>query len=160
MKLTWDFSELNDFADNLNNFSKFDEAMKRATQRLAKELLKWMKGFTPVDEYTLINGWNGNNFAVTKVKDGFEVLIVNKTSYALDVNDGHRVRNRKDGEYYPVRRRIQVRSAHPWQDPVSEWYVFGHFFVERGILRLTETTEIERIIMKELQQWWEGCING
>ncbi len=153
MNFQWDFSELTEFADRL---SKFENSMQKAAQRLAKALLKWMKEFTPVDEYTLINGWDGNNFAVTKKDGGFEVLIVNKTPYALAVNDGHRVRNRKDGEYYQVKRRVQVRSAHQWQSPANNWYVFGHFFVERGILRLSETVEIEQLLMNELQKWWDS----
>ena len=130
--------------------------MQNATKRLAKALLKWVKEFTPVDAHQLINGWDGNHFLVTKKDNGFEVLIVNKTPYAKAVNDGHRVRNRKDGEYYQVKRRIQVRSPHQWQNPVNDWYVFGHFFVERGILRMVETEEIEQIIFDELQEWWKG----
>lgn len=160
MKFEWDLHELTDFAQRLEDTARFEKDMADATKRLAKALLKWMKEYTPVDEYELVNGWNGNHFAVTKRNNGFEVLIVNKTPYALYVNDGHRVRNRKDGPYYPVKRRIQVRSPHQWQDPVSEWYVFGHFFVERGIVRLTSTKEIEQILMSELQKWWEGCLNG
>ena len=156
MKIEWDFSELYEFVDHLSDFSKFEKSMQDATKRLAKALLKWMKEFTPVDEYTLINGWDGNNFAVTEKDGGFEVLIVNKTPYALAVNDGHRVRNRKNGEYYQVKRRVQVRSAYQWQDPANDWYVFGHFFVERGILRLSETAEIEQLLMIELKKWWDS----
>lgn len=156
MKVVWDVRELDRFASNLENLSKFDNELKQAAKRLAKELLKWMKAYTPVDTYELINGWDGKQFAVTRKANGFEVLIVNKTPYARAVNDGHRVRNRKDGEYYKVKRRVQVRSPHQWQDPVNDWYVFGHFFVERGILRLTETTIVEQIIMEQLEKWWEG----
>lgn len=157
MKLEWDFSELTEFANNLANVSKLDKAMQDAAKRLSKALLKWMKSYTPVgDTYELVNGWNGNNFAVKKVNNGFEVLIVNKDEKALWVNDGHRVRNRKDGPYLKVHRRIQVPKAHQWQTDASDLYVFGHFFVERGILRMTENTEIESIIMQELQKWWDS----
>ena len=155
MKLEWDFSELSKFAANLSNIGKFDRQMQNATKRLAKALLKWMKTYTPVDEYTLMNGWGGNNFAVTKTSNGFEVLIVNKAPYASAVNDGHTVHNQHGGPY-PVKRRIKVRSPHQWQADPSEWYVFGHFFVERGILRMENTTEIEQIIMQELQKWWDS----
>lgn len=157
MELEWDFKELHDFADKLNDLAQFEEAAKRITKDISKALLNRMKGLTPVDEYDLINGWNGNRFIVKEVEDGFEVEIVNTTPYALYVNDGHRVRNRKDGEYYKVKRRVQVRSPHKWQSPANNWYVFGHFFVERGILQLTATKEIEGIIMRELRKWWEGC---
>lgn len=155
MKLEWDFSELTKFADNLAN-SDLENTFKRITKDIGKALLKRMKSLTPVDGYDLINGWDGNRFAVTETNNGYEVLIINKTPYALAVNDGHKVRNRKDGEYYKVKRRIQVRRAHKWQDPVSDWYVFGHFFVERGILQLKDTFEIEQIIMRELQKWWDS----
>ena len=156
MRIEWDFSELTKFAAELENLGKFEQHMKNATKRLAKELLKWMKELTPVDTHKLINGWDGNHFLVTKQGDTFEVLIVNKTPYALAVNDGHRVRNRSDGEYLQVKRRIQVRSPYKWQSDVSDWYVYGHFFVERGILRLTNTQLIEQIILEELQKWWES----
>ena len=156
MKVDWDISELTNFAAKLSNTSLLDKNLKNATKRLAKALLRWMKEFTPVDGYTLISGWEGNNFAVTRKGDVFEVLIVNKTPYALAVNDGHRVRNRKGGEYYQVKRRIQVRKAHQWQADTSDWYVYGHFFVERGILRLSNTTEIENIIMQEIRKWWDS----
>lgn len=156
MKLEWDFTELTEFADRLNDFSRFEKYAEKAAKEISKVLLKWMKSYTPVDEYTLINGWDGNNFAVTKNGDNFEVLIVNKTPYALAVNDGHKAYNQFGGPY-PIKRRIQVRSPHKWQRGDATYYVFGHFFVERGILRLAETKEIETIIMDQLQKWWESA---
>ena len=156
MKAEWDFSELTEFGNHLADMSRFEETMEKIAKDISKALLRLMKSYTPVDTYELINGWEGNHFAVTKIEDGFEVLIVNKTPYALAVNDGHKVYNQYGGAY-PVKRRIQVRSPHQWQKNASEWYVFGHFFVERGILRLTNTEEIESIIMNELQKWWESA---
>lgn len=159
MKVEWDFSELYEFADRVGSLANFDKEMQQAAKRLAKELLKWMKAFTPVDDYELINGWDGNQFAVTKTDEGFEVLIVNKTPYATSVNDGHKAYNQYGGPY-PIKRRVQVRSPHQWQKGDATYYVFGHFFVERGILRLTETKIVEQIIMEQLQKWWEGCFIG
>lgn len=159
MKVEFDFKELNQFADNLGNLANFEAHMKRIAKDIAKALLKWMKSFTPVDEYTLINGWNGNKFAVTKSGDAFEVLIVNKTPYAAYVNDGHTAHNQYGGPY-PIKRRVKVRSPHQWQQGDATWYVFGHFFVERGIVRFCETDEIETIIMRELEKWWEECLSG
>lgn len=157
MKIEWDFSELYAFANKLTD-ANLDETFKRITKQIAEVLLERIKGFTPIDETgKLIDGWNGNAFLVTEVEGGFEVEIVNKTEYAAWVNDGHRVRNRKDGEYLRVRNRIKVPTAYKWQKPKNDYYVFGHFFVERGIVQLTESKEIESIIMKELQNWWEGC---
>ena len=114
-----------------------------------------MKALTPVDGYDLINGWDGNKFAVTSVNGGYEVLIVNKTPYALAVNDGHTAHNQYGGPY-PIKRRIKVRSPHQWQQGDATWYVFGHFFVERGIVQLENTGEIEQIIMRELRKWWDS----
>lgn len=154
MKLEWDFSELLEFADNLES-ADLENTFKRITKEIGKALLKRMKSLTPVDEYDLINGWNGNHFAVKEVADGYEVLIVNNDPKALWVNDGHKVYNQHGGPY-PVKRRIQVRSPHQWQKGDATYYVFGHFFVERGILQLKATNEIEQIIMRELQKWWDS----
>lgn len=171
MNFDFDFKEIYDFADRLGDWSTFEKHAKRLTQDISKALLKRMKSLTPVDEYTLINGWDGNDFAVREVDNGYEVLIVNKTPYALAVNDGHKSYNQYGGAY-PIKPynphgawgkpegRIQVRSPHKWQKGDATWYVFGHFFVERGIVHLTDTKEIEAIIYKELEKWWEECING
>ena len=154
MNVKVDFSELTEFIDNLDS-SKLEKTFERIAKDISKALLKRMKSLTPVDEYDLINGWNGNRFAVTKRGNRYEVLIVNTTPYALDVNDGHMARNQHGGPY-PIKRRIQVRSPHPWQKGDPTYYVFGHFFVERGILRLSSTSEIEQIIFDELQKWWDS----
>lgn len=160
MKITWDFKNFYDFANRVSKITLFETHMKQATKDISKALLNRMKSLTPVDDYDLINGWDGNAFLVKQAQNGFEVLIINKCPYALYVNDGHRVRNRKDSPYLKVKHRVQVRSPHQWQVDVSEWFVYGHFFVERGILQLTKTQEIEAIICKHLQRWWEECING
>lgn len=155
MKFEWDFSELVEFAERLEG-ADLENTFKRITKDIGKALLKRMKALTPVgDTYELINGWDGNQFAVKEVNDGYEVLIVNKTPYAFAVNDGHKAYNQYGGPY-PIKRRIQVRSPHPWQQGDATYYVFGHFFVERGILQLKNTSEIEAIIMRELQKWWES----
>ena len=155
MKLEWDFSELLKFADNLQS-ADLENTFKRITKDISKALLKRMKALTPIgDTYELINGWNGNHFAVKEVADGYEVLIVNNDPKALWVNDGHKAYNQYGGPY-PIKRRIQVRSPHQWQKGDATYYVFGHFFVERGILQLKATDEIEQIIMRELQKWWDS----
>lgn len=157
MKVDWDISELLEFADNLMNFGKLEETFKRIAKEIAEVLLQHMRELTPIDEKgKLIEGWDGNAFLVTKVDNGYEVEIVNKAEYAAWVNDGHRVRNRKDGEYLKVYNRVKVPVAHKWQKPKNSYYVFGHFFVERGIEQLNSTKEIEQIIMKELQKWWDS----
>ena len=159
MKLDWDLTELTEFADRLSELPRFEKAMEKAAKEISKALLTWMKTYTPVDTYELINGWNGNKFVVTKKDNGFEVLIVNKTPYALYVNDGHKSYNQFGGPY-KVKKRIQVRSPHQWQSGDPTYYVFGHFFVERGIIRLKKTEEVEKLIFEQLEKWWKGCLNG
>lgn len=160
MKAEWDFSELYEFANRLSNTKQFNEFAERAIKEISKALLKWMKSYTPVDSYELINGWDdASKIVVTKKDNGFEVLLINKTEYALPVNDGHKAYNQYGGPY-PIKKRVQVRTPHKWQTGDGTWYVFGHFFVERGIDRLVETTQIEEIIYGELQKWFEGCVNG
>ena len=154
MKCKWDFSEFYEFADKLEK-ADLTNTFTRIAKELSKALLKHMKNFTPVDEYELMNGWNGNQFAVKQTEKGYEVLIVNKTPYALAVNDGHKSYNQYGGAY-KIKRRIQVRSPHKWQKGSKEWYVFGHFFVERGILQMTNTQEMEAIILRELTKWWDS----
>lgn len=156
MKITWDFTQLEKFGQDLVS-NKFDEQMKIVTKKIAEVLLRRMKSLTPIETGELLSGWDGNKLLVTEVKGGFEVLIINKSPNALYVNDGHRVRNRKDGPYLKVKHRVKVPTAHQWQNPVSDWYVFGHFFVERSILQLENSTELERILNRELQKWWKKC---
>lgn len=156
MKIDWDFSELNKFADNLSNPANFEREMKFATKELASALLRAIKTFTPVgNTYQLVNGWNGNDFAVKQVEGGFEVLLVNTDEKALWVNDGHKAYNQFGGPY-KIHNRVKVTSAHQWQKGSATYYVFGHFFVERGIVQLNNTKEIEQIIMQKLQKWWDS----
>lgn len=157
MKLEWDFKELNDFADNLKSFgSAFNPHLERATKEIARALLKHMRNLTPIDKTgQLIQGWDGNAFLVKAVTNGFEVDIVNSAEYAAWVNDGHKAYNQFGGPY-KIHSRVKVTSPHQWQKGSPTYYVFGHFFVERGILQLDNTDQIERIIYKHLQNWWKG----
>ena len=156
MKIEWDFSELYKFAENLTN-NHLEETFKRITKELAQELLNRIKGFTPKGETgELISGWDGNAFLVKPVKGGYEVEIVNSAEYAAWVNDGHKAYNQFGGPY-EIHNRVKVTSPHKWQKGDPTYYVFGHFFVERGVLQFSSTNEIESIIMRELLKWWEGC---
>ena len=169
MKIEWDFKELTAFADKLTKTSTLDRQLRFATKELAAALLRHIKTFTPIGEtYQLVNGWNGNDFAVKKVANGFEVLLVNTDEKALWVNDGHRAFNQYGGPYKihdevkvgpfgKLQGRIKVTTPYKWQKGNKQYYVFGHFFVERGILEMSNADKIEQIIMKKLQKWWEGC---
>lgn len=159
MKFEWDLSELTEFADRLVG-SDLENTFERITKDIGKALLKRMKSLTPVgDTYDLINGWNGNQFVVTEKNNGYEVLIINRDEKAPWVNDGHRSFNKLNAgtdNPYKVHTRKQVRSPYKWQLGDGTHWVYGHFFVERGILQLKNTSEIEAIIMRELQKWWDS----
>lgn len=142
MKIDWDFHEFTDFAESLVNKHHFDTAMMTATREVARVLHKYLLIQTPVKTGNLRKMWSaGDNlyFIVEPVNDGFEVTFVNKAKansengfmYGLAVNDGHRT--------------------------VNGGWVMGRFFVEKAILQTENGTQIERIIMNELQQWWEEC---
>ncbi len=171
MRFVWDFHEFEEFADKIGNLSGFDVAMIEATKRLAKTLLELMKSLTPVDSGTLVSGWDGNDFIVKKFDNGYRVDIVNTTPYAQDVNDGHMAYNQYGGAY-PIhdevfvgafgkmQGRIAVPSPYQWQQGDKTMYVYGHFFVERAVLQLENTAEIEKIILKLLQNWWKRCFKA
>lgn len=157
MRIEWDFEEITDFANNLKSFgSVFTPHLERATKEIARVLWKHMRNLTPIDKTgQLIRGWDGNAFLVKSTVNGYEVEIVNTAEYAAWVNNGHQAYNQFGGPYL-IRKRVKVISPHQWQSGDPTYHVFGHFFVERGILRLYNTDQIERIIYKHLQNWWRG----
>jgi hypothetical protein len=155
MKFEWDFSELGKFAQHLNNVN-LNHTFQRIAREISIKLLESMKQLTPRDKKgILIAGWNGNDFLVQPWKNGYRVDIVNKAPYAYHVNDGHQAYNQFGGPY-PINRRVKVKQPYKWQSGDSTYYVFGHFFVERGILQLKNTNEIENIILRELHKWWDS----
>lgn len=162
MKLEWDFSELYEFAERLDNTAKFESYCKKTTQEIAKLLRKWIIDETPKVTGELVKGWDGDNLAyvVEQQATGFKVTLMNKVPYAKAVNDGHRVRNRKRGPYYKVHTRVKVPVSYTWQLDDSEWFVYGHFFVERAIVELAATDKLEKILYRELNKWFAWCVNG
>lgn len=156
MKLEWDFSELTDFANNLVN-SDLDKTFRRITKDIGKALLKRIKGHTPVLDYDLINAWDNQKFLVTETAGGYELLLVNKTIYATWVNDGHKQRpGRFVPGYWAGANRFVYVPNYPDGMVLKKDWVQGKFFVEKGILSLQNTHEIEQIIMRELQKWWDS----
>lgn len=155
MKVEWDFKELENFAKNLGNHGKFNKHAKRIAREISKALLNRMKSLTPVEDGDLIRGWDGNHFLVTTVSNGYEVAIVNTDPKGTWVNDGHKAYNQFGGPY-EIKRRVKVKTPYTWQKGNQTYYVFGHFFVERGILELENSSEIETIVMKELVKWWDS----
>ena len=158
MKVEWDFSELTDFGDNLLSLgSAFDKHLSVAAKKVAQALIKRIKGFTPVLDYDLINGWNENKLLVTGTETGYEVLLVNKMEYAAYVNDGHKQRpGRFIPGYWAGARRFVYVPGYPEGMVLKKSWVQGKFFVEKGIVSLANVSEIEQIIMQELQKWWDS----
>lgn len=139
MRLEWDFSELYKFADNLKESYNRETMLMTATQNVARLLHKNLLNLTPVDTGNLRKMWSAGdnlNFTVEKVGEGYEVTFINTAQrdtgfmYGVVVNDGHK-------------------------SPSGSW-VMGKFFIEKSIIQLSESKQLENIIYKELEKWWDG----
>lgn len=141
MKLEIDFTEFLDFAKGLQDKHALDTALMTATQNIARVLHQYLLVQTPVKTGNLRKMWSaGDNlkFTVEPVADGFQVEFINMARanssdgfmYGLAVNDGHKT-------------------------PSGGW-VMGRFFVEKAILQTGNSSQIETIIMKQLQKWWDS----
>ena len=158
MKLKWDFSELEDFAERLDETAKFEQACKEVVKKLAKELQEMLFNQTPVKTGQLATGWGGaENYAykIVELKTSYKVTLINRVPYAKAVNDGHYSYNQYGGPYEVKRRTVPYTQGNG--DPT---FVFGHFFVEKSILMLENSSELEKILYKELEKWFAWCING
>lgn len=160
MKLVWDFEELYDFADRITNQTMFDKYLEEATKEISMIFHRMLINNTPMDTGKLRSGWvKGANLAynVKKVDGGYEVEFTNDVEYARWVNYGHRVKNQGDGPYYKVKRRTV-----PYHDGNnSDYFVYGHFFVEKTALKMVNGShQIDNIVHKELEKWLRWCING
>lgn len=140
MNIVWDFSELERFANNLKSGYKFETAIMTATQNIAKVLHQYLLVQTPIITGNLRKMWSaGDNlaFTVEKVNNGFEVTLINLAQnqygfrYGLAVNDGHKT-------------------------PSGTGWVMGRFFVERSVLQTANSSQVEQIILRELQKWWDS----
>lgn len=157
MNVTFDMSELDSFGERLADIGKRNQWLKQATREVADMLRRTMIIRTPFETGTLRAGWSQNGIHVEPVSGGFQVQLVNPVEYATWVNDGHRVRNRKDGDYLKVRNRVKVPVARKWQKNTSDWYVYGHFFVESSIMIMKDQGYLEKIIMENLEKWMRWC---
>ena len=160
MKLVWDFDELYEFGERINDYAVFEKYLEEATKEISMIFHRMLINNTPKDTGKLVAGWSkGANLAynVKKVNGGYEVEFTNDVEYARWVNDGHRVKNRSDSPYYKVKRRTV-----PYYDGnSSDYFVYGHFFVEKTIVQMTNGShQIDNIIRKELEKWFRWCING
>lgn len=145
MKLEWDFHELTDFGKRLNDLSKFEIAAQQIAKEIAKALQDALFRNTPVLTGNLRASWGGEencSFVAKKFSYGYKVTLYNRAvslrpqkkyknfQYGLSVNDGHKT-------------------------PSGGWVV-GRFFVENSILQTANSMQLEQLIMKHLQKWWDS----
>lgn len=159
MKLEWDFSELESFAERLANESVFNRYCEQITKQIAEELRKKLKENTPKRTGHLASGWGNQAFIVTPTANGFEVELTNNVEYALWVNDGHYSYNQfnKGGAPYVVKNRTVPYT----QGNREDTFVYGRFFVEKSILETEENvSELHKIIYTQLKSWFGWCVNG
>lgn len=157
MKIEWEFKDLINFASKLGD-NRFEIELKHATKELANALLKRIKSHTPIgDTWELINGWDKTDLAVRRTDKGYEVLLVNSTRYATWVNDGHKQRPGRFIPGYFAHGRFYYDPTHNGGMVLRKSAVKGRFFVEKGILDINNSNEIQSIIREHLRKWWEGC---
>lgn len=153
MKIEWDFHEFFEFADKLSDFNRLEEKLQSTSKELGEILLKMLKANTPVKTGKLKSGWT--DYKVERVKNGFEITLTNTVEYAKWVNDGHYSYNQFGGAYFVRNRTPKIAPEYETND--DDTFVFGHFFVEVTLWQLSNSTQLEQIIYKQLQKWWEGC---
>lgn len=140
MKFEFDLHELVDFSNKLQDTYELETTLMTATQNVARVLHAHLLNNTPVDTGNLRKMWSaGDNlyFTVEKRGSGYEVTFINEAKnngfmYGRAVNDGHKT-------------------------PDGNGWVMGRFFVEKSIVQVRDSKQLESIVFKELQQWWKGC---
>lgn len=163
MKLKWDFQELIDFGERVGDTAEFDKYLGKATQEIAKKLHQMLITNTPVDFGTLQAFWRTEenySYLVEKTQSGYEVTLINRALYALWVNDGHRQR---PGRFIPGYWEGKHFRYDPHADGgmvLKKPWVQGRFFVEKSILQVENSVEIEKIINTQLKKWYRWCVNG
>lgn len=158
MKLEWDFSELEGFVKRINDADKYAEMCKKLTKELAKVLQEMLFDTTPVKTGQLAAGWGGGenySYKITTLATGYKVELFNRVPYAKWVNDGHYSYNQYGGAY-----EVKHRTVPYTQGKNEPTFVFGHFFVEKSILKVENSAELEKVLSKELEKWFAWCVNG
>ena len=166
MKLEFDFSELINFGEKLVN--TYDDAVKEALTKVAKKVLRELTTMTPVDTGELRGGWNNADnmaFRVQPTQKGFLVELTNDVEYASDVNYGHYSHNQFGGPYLVKNRTIKTDQSSVYgrnaglKKKNKDFFVYGHFFVEKAILNMERGKAIDTIVGKCLRAWYKGCAN-
>lgn len=163
MKAIWEIDDILKFGNRLSDYANFEKNLGKTTQEIAKLLHKMLIKNTPVDFGTLQSFWKTDenySYLVERVENGFAVTLINRAMYAKWVNNGHRQR---PGRFIPG----YWEGTHFRYDPnadggmvLKKSWVKGRFFVEKSILTLENTSELNKIIYKELKKWFGWCVNG
>lgn len=145
----FDLHEFVEFSNKLQDTYELETALMTATQNVARVLHKHLLINTPVDTGNLRKMWSaGNNlyFTVENKNGGYEVTFINKA-----------VNKRNVSEKYPngFEYGIAVNDGH--KTPDGTGWVMGRFFVEKSIVQVRDSKQLESIVFKELQTWWKGC---
>lgn len=159
MKAQFEFHELVNFADNLQNESR-DKELQFLIRKLVSEFLQNVKQFTPVMTGNLRNHWDidNKNIQIRKLKNGYSVTVYNKASkttkegnryfYGSWVDQGHQSYNQFGGPYI-VRNSKYGLNGGP---------VIGRFFVEDAMNKTT--SDIRKDVTTQLQNWLDRCVNN
>ncbi len=144
MKATWDFSEFTKFANSIQDLSKFEVFAQQATREIANALREMLFRHTPVLTGNLCASWGGEeNYSFT----------VKKWGYGYSVTLYNHAMNNKSQKYKNFKYGLAVNDGH--RTPSGGW-VMGKFFVEKAIVQTAESTQLESIVMQELEKWWKG----
>jgi Bacteriophage protein of unknown function (DUF646). len=119
MSVTTDTRELDEFAEKMALMADDIEFKSMLLNELAARFLRRVKQLTPVESGDLRRNW-----AVGEKTDN-EVIIVNPTSYAEYVENGHR---QDVGRYVP---KLGKKLVKPW--------VKGKFFTKKTIAEMERT---------------------
>lgn len=156
MKLTYDFSEIENFLGELTEIDTWEAEMTKTVKELAKILRSDIRKWTPVKSGELQSGWKAR-YKVEQTETGWSVTLENKVPYARWVNYGHRAKNSKDGDLLTVKNRT-VKLETRWGQTDTPYYVFGHFFVEKGVLDSEQKTEA--VLKKHVEKCWKECLKA
>lgn len=159
MKVTFESKDFTTFESSLRSEAKFGEAIGKVAKQIANSLYKILWKHTPVDFGLLRSKWSSlENVAYTVEKDGdgYSVTLYNRAEYAVWVNDGHR---QQPGRFIPgkwIGNHFRYDPKAKGGMVLKNSWVKGRFFVEKSIVELGGSSELNTFLCEELQKWWEG----
>ena len=160
MNISWDFSEVLEFSERL---LKFDVYCEKAAKEIAEKLHQMLINNTPVDFGMLQAFWKTEenySYVAERVENGFEITLVNKATYALWVNDGHKQRPGRFIPGYWMGNHFRYDPTADGGMRLKKSEVKGRFFVETSIAQLENSVTIESIVQKQLKKCFRWCVDG